>query len=177
MRSELTGLHRRLATTMIYVTHDQVEAMTMADKIVVLRAGRVEQVGAPLELYNRPANQFVAGFIGSPRMNFLPGVVEEAGRVAVDRVGPVLAGRGLFRPGDAVVVGIRPEHLELQPGGGGARVTAVEQLGGLSYIRLDLHDVMVQLAGQTRLAPGDAVGLVLPPERLHVFTADGAALV
>ena len=87
MRAELSALHRRLATTMIYVTHDQVEAMTMADKIVVLRAGRVEQVGAPLALYNHPANQFVAGFIGSPRMNFLPGMVDAEGRIVVDGIG------------------------------------------------------------------------------------------
>ena len=173
MRSELTELHRRLRTTMIYVTHDQVEAMTMADKIVVLRAGRVEQVGAPLELYHHPANQFVAGFIGSPRMNFLPGRVA-GGAVAADGLGPVAAaGHGALRDGDALVIGVRPEHLELEPGGTAARVAAVEQLGGLSYVRLDLHDVTVQLAGQTRLAPGDQVGLRVPPDKLHVFTADG----
>ena len=177
MRAELAQLHRRLGTTMIYVTHDQVEAMTMADKIVVLRAGRVEQMGPPLQLYNAPVNQFVAGFIGSPRMNFLPGRVDAAGRsLIVEGIGPVAIHRPHLREGEAVTLGVRPEHVHLEPGGSGAMVQSVEQLGGLSLIRLAPHDVVAQIAGQTRLAPGDAVGLRLPPDTLHVFGADEAAI-
>ena len=176
MRGELTGLHRRLGSTMIYVTHDQVEAMTMADKIVVLRAGRIEQVGAPLELYNRPTNQFVAGFIGSPRMNFLPGLVTETG-VEVEEVGRVAVGpgRGLV-PGAAVTLGIRPEHLMLEPGAPGPAVKSVEQLGGMSYVKMSGHGVVAQLAGQTRLAPGDTAALRLAPEHVHLFDEAGLAV-
>ena len=181
MRAELAQLHRRLGTTMIYVTHDQVEAMTMADKIVVLRAGRIEQVGPPLALYNAPANQFVAGFIGSPRMNFLParvGAATPAGvGLTVEAVGPVVvAHRAGLREGDALTLGVRPEHVQLEPGGTGAMVQAVEQLGGLSLVRLAPHDVVAQIAGQTRLTPGDTVGLHLPPDTLHLFGADEAAM-
>ena len=173
MRAELAQLHRRLGTTMIYVTHDQVEAMTMADKIVVLRAGRVEQVGAPLDLYNAPANQFVAGFIGSPRMNFFPGVAAPGG-VQVEGLGHVAVPRPL--PPGPVTLGIRPEHLQEGPGGLPGTVAAVEQLGGLSYVRLREHDAVLQLAGQTGLRPGAPVALHVPPEHLHVFDAAGATL-
>ncbi len=184
MRAELIDLHRRLKTTMIYVTHDQVEAMTMADTIVVLRAGRVEQVGPPLELYNRPANVFVAGFIGSPRMNLLEGRVHrsDAGGIVVE-----LPGHGVFataaqggrqRPGDKVMLGIRPEHIRLEgdlnPLAG--VVAGVEQLGGLSYVRLADPAVTVQLPGQTRLDFGTGVRLHLPPESIHLFDAEGLAL-
>ncbi len=184
MRAELSALHRRLKTTMIYVTHDQVEAMTMADTIVVLRAGRVEQVGAPLDLYNSPANLFVAGFIGSPRMNLLPGTIASVtnGHVAV-----ALPGFGVFQthalPGDQPVgavatIGIRPEHVI--HGYGENRlsgvIAGVEQLGGLSYVRLESPDLTVQIAGQTRLGFGEQALLSLPPEAIHVFDAAGAAL-
>ena len=185
MRAELADLHRRLATTMIYVTHDQVEAMTMADKIVVLRAGRVEQVGPPLELYNHPVNRFVAGFIGSPQMNFLDG------RVASDG-GPGLAveipGFGLVQtraasnraaPGDSVSIGIRPEHIRSGHDSinnlTGA-VAGVEQLGGLSYVRLADPNVTIQIPGQTRLAAGEATPIHFPVDALHVFDADGLTL-
>jgi ABC-type sugar transport system ATPase subunit len=181
MRAELIDLHRRLGSTMIYVTHDQVEAMTMADKIVVLRAGQVEQVGAPLALYNTPANQFVAGFIGSPRMNFLPGKVRSTGPdglvVDIEGLGPILADR---RPGlaagEPVTLGIRPEHVQQDPAGAGFTVTNVEQLGGLSYVRAAPYDLVLQLAGQTQLASDAPVTLRFPPERLHVFNAAGAAV-
>ena len=179
MRGELTQLHRRLGATMVYVTHDQVEAMTMADKIVVLRAGRIEQTGAPLDLYNRPANQFVAGFIGSPRMNFLPGRVGSGG-VEVDGLGTVpVPPRPGLAPGAPVTLGIRPEHLVVEPGTatgapGGPDVEAVEQLGGLSYVKLSLHGIVAQIAGQTRLSPGDHAALRLPVEHVHLF--DGAGL-
>ena len=174
MRGELTQLHRRLGSTMIYVTHDQVEAMTMADKIVVLRAGRIEQVGAPLELYNNPANQFVAGFIGSPRMNFLPGRVANDG-VEVDGLGTVPMRPGLAA-GAPVTLGIRPEHLVVEPGAAGPDVEAVEQLGGLSYVRMSLHGIIAQIAGQTRLSFGDRAGLRLPVEHVHLFDGDGLAV-
>src|SRR5690349_14241737 len=123
MRGEIKALHQRLKTTTVYVTHDQVEAMTMADRIVVMHDGRVEQIGTPLELYDRPANLFVAGFIGSPAMNFIKGVLRrEDGRVAVEApdgtrlpLPPAAAGR----EGQEVVYGTRPEHLSLAENGGG----------------------------------------------------------
>ena len=176
MRAELTGLHRRLGATMIYVTHDQVEAMTMADTIVVLRAGVVEQAGPPLALYNQPANQFVAGFIGSPRMNFLSGEMRDDHSAMVPGLGTVETGLRGARPGDAVTLGIRPEHLEEGEAGPAATVHSVEQLGGLSFVRLSPFDMVLQVAGQTRLRPDDTVRLCLPPERIHVFGADGAAM-
>ncbi len=117
MRAELAALHQRLGTTMIYVTHDQVEAMTLADRIVVLRAGRIEQVDTPLALFNAPANVFVAGFIGAPNMNFIPGVVRGSvdGGVEVTafdgRVVLVDAADGALAPGDTVTLGVRPHHL------------------------------------------------------------------
>ena len=184
MRAELTALHRRLQTTMIYVTHDQVEAMTMGDTIVVLRAGRVEQVGAPLALYNTPANLFVAGFIGSPRMNFLEGSFAAAdnGRAVVSVPGLGLfhteAPIGAAQPGEAATIGIRPEHLRLGEGRNSISgiVAGVEQLGGLSYVRLEQPDITVQIPGQTRLGFGERAELVLPPDAIHVFDAQGLAL-
>ena len=181
MRAELAQLHRRLKTTMIYVTHDQVEAMTMADKIVVLRAGRVEQVGPPLELYNNPANQFVAGFIGSPRMNFLAGRVTSAGSdgavIEVPNVGAIRTLASVpGAVGKEMTIGIRPEHV-LQGNGSENRVTGsvvnVEQLGGLSYVHMTDPAMTVQLHGQTRVALGDRTEVSLPVEAIHVFDADG----
>src|SRR3954470_17529458 len=115
MRTEIKELHQRLKTTTVYVTHDQVEAMTMADKIVVMQAGRIEQVGAPLELFDKPANLFVAGFIGSPAANMLKGVVRtgEKPAVEVDGVRLPFAGSGQVADGQEVVYGVRPEHVEL----------------------------------------------------------------
>jgi ABC-type sugar transport system ATPase subunit len=178
MRAELADLHRRLGTTMIYVTHDQVEAMTMADKIVVLRAGRVEQVGPPLELYNHPCNRFVAGFIGSPQMNFLEGRVA-AGGVEIPGLGTLTVPVELPGVGSAVSVGIRPEHIEAGPAGDNnlsGTVVSVEQLGGLSYVRLTAPDVTIQIPGQTRLAAGDIAPIHFPTDAIHVFDADGVAL-
>jgi ABC-type sugar transport system ATPase subunit len=185
MRAEIAQLHRRLKTTMIYVTHDQVEAMTMADKIVVLRSGRVEQVGPPLELYNNPANQFVAGFIGSPRMNFLGGRVMRTGpegvEIDIPGIGPMHAdiapaGLGVAQE---VTIGIRPEHAR----SGAAtlntlsgQVASVEQLGGMSYVRLAEPDLTVQIPGQTRLGYGDTAQISLPADSIHVFDAEGTAI-
>src|SRR6185436_16287107 len=115
MRTEIKALHQRLKTTSIYVTHDQIEAMTMADKIVVMNAGRTEQIGSPLELYDNPANLFVAGFIGSPAMNFLPGKVNGQG-IAVGN-GIVFAKTNTLETGREVLIGVRPEHLAVDPQG------------------------------------------------------------
>jgi multiple sugar transport system ATP-binding protein len=186
MRGEIAELHRRLGNTMIYVTHDQVEAMTMADKIVVLRAGRIEQAGTPLELYNTPANRFVAGFIGSPRMNFVRCTVETAaadglalrdaaGRRYAAAVEPVGVG-----PGDAVELGLRPEHLVVGTDGHEAEVQAIEQLGGECYLYCRGDDgiaLTAHLPGQTGVRRGDRTRIAFRPEFAHVFRAeDGAAL-
>ena len=182
MRVEIASLHKRLNNTMIYVTHDQVEAMTLDDKIVVLRAGRVEQVGTPLDLYNHPANRFVAGFIGSPKMNFLELAPAQPGG------GPRLAEQPLdlpFRvpPGTAVTFGIRPEHLRVGPGAvslGEARVALVEQLGSASLIYGHLPDgqaVTLQLEGQRRVAPGESVPLSCAAADCHLFHPDGTAFL
>jgi len=162
MRAEIRDLHARLGATMIYVTHDQVEAMTMADKIVVLRAGRIEQVGSPLDLYNKPCNQFVAGFIGSPRMNFVP-----AAEIPGAKAG-------------AQTVGIRPEHAQLSSDGPlQLQVSQVEQLGSTSI----LHGKVVAdapfeliLNGQTTIKRGDTVRVSAPTEQLHYFDQNGLRL-
>ena len=183
MRAELAALHRRLESTMVYVTHDQVEAMTLADQIVVLRAGRVEQVGHPLDLYNAPANKFVAGFIGSPRMNFLEGMLAEINEGCAT---VLLPGFGMVRTnrladgvavGAKLTLGIRPEHAVVDPNGVLAgKVTLVEQLGGLSTVRIDSFDLTIQLPGQTPLALGDNAHIGLPQDCLHVFDEAGLAL-
>ncbi|WP_068117035.1 ABC transporter ATP-binding protein [Tropicimonas marinistellae] len=176
MRGEISRLHGRLGNTMIYVTHDQVEAMTMADKIVVLRDGRVEQTGAPLELYNRPANLFVAGFIGSPRMNFLSGSVE-GGRLRLENGEAVrLPEEGFsLREGSAVTLGIRPNHLFPAAGEGSglhATVRSIEQLGGDSYIYAATptgDQVTLHRPGQTDLQIGTDVYLDHDPQVAHLF--------
>ena len=195
MRSEITALHARLGTTMIYVTHDQVEAMTMADRIVVLRAGRVEQIGTPLELYNRPENRFVAGFIGSPQMNFLSGRIaaigDDGARVALDAApdaaaDAVLRLRGPSAADERVVLGVRPEHVALGAAAPGAlHVTAtidrVEQLGAASFLYCSLASgerLTVHASGQVRYAGGEQVTVNLPVADTHVFagTEAGTAL-
>jgi multiple sugar transport system ATP-binding protein len=184
MRIEIGNLHQRLGNTMIYVTHDQVEAMTMADRIAVLRAGRLEQFGRPLELYNSPASLFVAGFIGSPRMNFLAGKIArpDAGavRVALEAGGEVevsCAAAG-STAGTAVKLGIRPEHFRLTEAGSGdtaLSIKLIEQLGGESYLYGTVPSgeaLSVRLPGQTRVARGETVGLVLgEPSTRHLFDA------
>ena len=162
MRMEFARLKARLGTTMIYVTHDQVEAMTLADKIVVMNAGRIEQVGAPIELYESPANCFVAEFIGSPRMNVL-----DAARVP-------------GAPAGAAHVGLRPEHLSLGQGPLSGEVLATERLGSDTFAHVEVagveRPVMVRLPGDARLATGAAVRLAFDPARLYAFDADGRAL-
>jgi multiple sugar transport system ATP-binding protein len=165
MRAELRELHARLKSTMVYVTHDQVEAMTMADKIVVLRGGRIEQVGRPLDLYNRPANTFVAGFIGSPRMNFLPAGLASS----------------IPLPAGTHSVGIRPEHAMLDAAGPVTlEVAQVEQLGGSSVLRGTLHGESagtapfeLVCAGQTSAVPGARVRIALPAGHFHCFDSQG----
>ncbi|MGX7705324.1 ABC transporter ATP-binding protein [Methylobacterium sp. Gmos1] len=186
MRIELARLHRDLAATMIYVTHDQVEAMTMADKIVVLQAGRIEQVGSPLELYHHPANLFVAGFIGSPRMNLLPvqatGADPAGVRVVLPGGGevvvPVEAARAA--PGTRVTLGIRPEALK--PGADGAlagEVSHVERLGGLTLAHVTVAGgttVVAQIEGSAPVRVGEAVRLAIDPAATHLFDGEGRAL-
>ncbi|MBC6408108.1 MAG: sn-glycerol-3-phosphate ABC transporter ATP-binding protein UgpC [Rhodobacteraceae bacterium] len=177
MRVELADLHAALGNTMIYVTHDQTEAMTMADRIVVLRAGRIEQIGAPLALYNAPANRFVAGFIGAPQMNFLQGCRADSGLVVAGAPVPVsFSAEGVAQPLPQVVdIGIRPEAVEVLPDGEGATsatIESFEHLGALTYVYCRLpsqEPLTVQLAGQPRLARGQRVGVRFPPGALHLF--------
>ncbi len=186
MRIELKNLHRTLRSTMIYVTHDQVEAMTLADRIVVLRGGVVEQVGAPLELYQRPANLFVAGFLGSPAMNVITGQVEQAGaqqmtvRVAGGALVPVAARAGVA-VGDSVTLGVRAEHMALGDGGGiPVTVQAAELLGDASYIYLTpdggATQFIARVDAEARWQSGQQVKVQVAPERWHVFNQDGIAL-
>ena len=159
MRLEISELHKRLATTMIYVTHDQVEAMTMADKIVVLRAGNIEQVGSPLELYRTPRNLFVAGFIGSPKMNLI------GGKIAADH--------------GATTIGIRPEHVRVSSEGGDwpGKVGVSEHLGTDTFFHVTcegIEDPMtVRVGGEVDLRFGDKVFLSPDPDHLHRFDAQG----
>jgi multiple sugar transport system ATP-binding protein len=185
MRVELSKLHAELGTTMIYVTHDQVEAMTMADRIVVLRDGRIEQAGSPLELYNRPANQFVAGFIGSPKMNFLDAKLTDWNASSVD-----VAVQDAFHislalrtphslQGGHVVLGIRPEHIELSPDGAPLQVTLTEHLGGNTVIYGSLgagQALVVQVVGQSAVRRGDTIQVRLPATHCHVFDSNGLTL-
>ncbi|MBN9315491.1 MAG: sn-glycerol-3-phosphate ABC transporter ATP-binding protein UgpC [Devosia sp.] len=185
MRVEIAKLHQDLGNTMIYVTHDQVEAMTMADKIVVLQAGIIEQVGAPLELYNTPRNKFVAGFIGSPKMNFLAATVESAdGAGARLRAGgsEIVVNRQVGA-GEAVTFGVRPEHIGISEGSGvplaEVRVDLVEQLGGQTMVYATTADgqpLTIAVDGQRALEPGSTLTAYVDPARYHVFAGDGRAL-
>jgi multiple sugar transport system ATP-binding protein len=171
MRSEIKDLHQRLKVTTVYVTHDQIEAMTMADKIVVMNHGRIEQAGAPLELYDRPANLFVAGFIGSPAMNMLAGRIKDGG--FIDGGGthwplpPAYAGR----EGAEVVYGIRPEHLRLDPNGIQARIQVVEPTGSETQVILRVGEISVMGAFRERIAANHGEVLSVSPELglVHLF--------
>jgi multiple sugar transport system ATP-binding protein len=187
MRLELMRLHEQLAATMIYVTHDQTEAMTMADKIVVLNAGRIEQVGSPLDLYNRPANIFVAGFIGSPKMNFLKVTVASAGPEGVSVTLPgghvlnVPVEAGTAGTGDELLLGMRPEHLEISSKGhfnGQARLA--ERLGSLTILHVEIAPdvtLVVQTDGSDRTALHTPIALEISPSACHLFHTDGPALM
>ncbi len=177
MRYEIAKLHEALASTMIYVTHDQVEAMTLADRIVVLSMGKIEQVGSPRELYEKPGNLFVAQFIGSPKMNILPCQVSD-GQFALE------GGRGGAAPGcdGAIHLGIRPEAITLGTSGQGhvdGVVDLVEYLGADNFLIVDcgpLGKITVRADGETIVRVGDRVGLEFAPPKLHFFDADGVAL-
>ncbi|MBL4627805.1 MAG: ABC transporter ATP-binding protein [Roseicyclus sp.] len=159
MRLEISELHKRLETTMVYVTHDQVEAMTMADKIVVLRAGIIEQVGSPLDLYHTPKNLFVAGFIGSPKMNLLDG--------------------DLAKPHDATTIGVRPEHITPSPTEGTwtGKIGVSEHLGSDTFFHVHMEGrrdpVTIRAAGEVDMHRGDTIYLTPNAERIHRFGADG----
>ncbi|MEI4472429.1 ABC transporter ATP-binding protein [Frigidibacter sp. MR17.24] len=173
MRSEVKALHQRLATTTIYVTHDQIEAMTMADRIVVMNGGRIEQMGAPLALYDRPESLFVAGFIGSPAMNLLPGAIRD-GRFVSDRglALPVPPSAARDRPG--VTYGIRPEDLSLVSHGVAAQVALVEPMGADTQVRLDAGGETLSAVLRDRVAdhPGQPVQIGVPTGRVHLFDTE-----
>jgi multiple sugar transport system ATP-binding protein len=180
MRTEIKELHQRLKTTSVYVTHDQIEAMTMADKIVVMRDGRVEQTGSPLELYDRPVNQFVAGFIGSPAMNFLPGVLKRAnGTARVELAGglslPAPASAHAAADGQQVIYGTRPEHMELAGGEDGVptEVVVVEPTGADTQVFTKIAGIEVTSVFRDRHAfrPGQIIRLRPDPGRAHLFDA------
>jgi multiple sugar transport system ATP-binding protein len=185
-RIEIARLHQETRTTMVYVTHDQVEAMTLADRIVVLNAGRVEQVGAPLELYHRPANLFVAGFIGSPQMNFLASEVRAIGSAVLCNLPdgeavPVPVSAEGVRAGDPVTLGVRPDHLRVEQGRPAlhGRIELIEQLGDshLLHVRTASRQILTaRAAGDAAHRIGDEVSLRVPGEFCQVFTATGEAL-
>ena len=176
MRTEIARLHTRLGTTMVYVTHDQVEAMTLGDRIVVMHQGRIQQVDQPMALYQRPANRFVAGFIGSPAMNFLPGANTSAGFVP-EGGGVLDIGRDL--PAGPMVLGLRPESLDLDPSLpalGEVELDVVERMGHetLAYFRVFGQACVARLKPDAALATGRRVRLGLKPSGWHLFAADGA---
>ncbi len=179
MRVEIARLHNDFGATMIYVTHDQVEAMTLADKIVVLRAGHIEQVGAPLELYEDPDNKFVAGFIGSPGMNFVSGIAR-AGRVEVPALGGMSIASSVALPsdGEEVTIGLRPQNLSINPDGDDLTVYITEQLGGVSYVYLDAPSgdrFVVEARGGDTLKPGSKTGVSFDPSTAMFFDARSEA--
>ncbi|HEV7677021.1 MAG TPA: sn-glycerol-3-phosphate ABC transporter ATP-binding protein UgpC [Candidatus Dormibacteraeota bacterium] len=185
-RAQIARLHRRLGTTIIYVTHDQVEAMTMGDRIAVMNLGVVQQVGTPGELYERPLNRFVAGFIGSPAMNFLTGTVQvqpasvavRCGDVSLGLAGPQAEVARVIGDGGEIEIGFRPEHLDIAGGNEGvdfaafpATVDVVEFLGNDNMLHVTAadHDVVALVSTRHRLAVGDRIRLGVPMERLHLF--------
>ena len=184
MRTEIKELHQRLEATIVYVTHDQIEAMTMADKIVVLHDGAVEQIGAPLDLYDRPRNVFVAGFIGSPAMNFMNGRMARDNGVAVfvGEGGARLAIGGNVADGDGrpVTVGVRPEHFVIDSERGApAEVIVVEPTGSETQVfaRYMGREIVALFRDRIDARPGSVIKLSAPPERVHVFDAEsGQAL-
>ncbi|TJZ79071.1 ABC transporter ATP-binding protein [Chitiniphilus eburneus] len=187
MRVELAKLHQELGTTMIYVTHDQVEAMTLGDRIAVFNAGRIEQIGTPLELYHAPRNAFVAGFLGSPRMNLLPCTLErdapQGAQVAL--AGALVATRrdaSTQQAGAALTLGIRPEHVSVvagpQPGAIAARVDLIEHLGDvlLGYVEIAGVPQIVTVKLQREAPVGATLHLLFDADACHLFDADGRAL-
>jgi multiple sugar transport system ATP-binding protein len=193
MRLELVRLHRELNTTMIYVTHDQLEAMTMADRIVVLNDGRVEQLGSPLDLYQHPASLFVAGFIGAPKMNFLDAEVRAAGNqelvlaLANGVSVTVPAPSERLNPGQKIKLGVRPEHVTLEPTQGlgsqhgvlQGEIEVLEHVGPRAYLHARLADgtrLVAQTGGDTEARVGERAVYRLRPEATHLFDSAGIAL-
>jgi ABC-type sugar transport system ATPase subunit len=194
MRIEIGGLQRRLKTTTVYVTHDQVEAMTLGDRIVVLADGRIQQIGRPIELYLAPVNRFVAGFIGTPAMNFLPGTLEhEDGRTYFTAEGARLrVAEGIMSPTarEAVTLGIRPEDMRVEsrveasaPQSADSdtltgRVVLVERLGGTSHIHFEVgpHRLLASVVNDSLPDVGDEIRARVSARRAHLFGADGRAL-
>jgi len=178
MRIEIRRLQRRLQTTTIYVTHDQVEAMTLADMLVVLNAGRIEQIGAPLELYERPATLFVAGFLGSPPMNFLKGTLESPAMVRLEdgRELACNAAHAALPRGAKVVAGTRPERAVVRPAGEGLprKIELIEELGvgRLLHGQLAGSPVTVAIAPDQQLAATETIGVTIPAEAVHLFDAE-----
>jgi sn-glycerol 3-phosphate transport system ATP-binding protein len=184
MRMEIKRLHQNIGTTSVYVTHDQVEAMSLGDRLIVMNAGRAEQIGGPIDVYERPATTFVAGFIGSPAMNMLPArLAADAKSVDLDGV-RLAVNAPSERAGQEVTLGIRPEHVVLGRGQAGAlpfKVDFVEALGADTlahgYLGQSPRPLTVRLPGSERVAASDALSLVVLPERLHLFdAATGARL-
>ena len=169
MRAEIKALQKSLATTTVYVTHDQVEAMTMADQIVVMHGGIIQQQGAPLELYDKPANQFVASFIGSPSMNFFDAECVEGGVRLKD--GHLVSTHPPAPQGQNVILGVRPEHLSIGTGGSEAVVTVTEPLGNETLVQLEHKGAAVTMLTKDRvvLAPGETVSLTFNTDILHFF--------
>jgi multiple sugar transport system ATP-binding protein len=182
MRTEIKALHQRLGSTIVYVTHDQVEAMTMADKIVVMHDGIIEQQGRPLDLYDRPANLFVAQFIGSPSMNIVHGQFVTDGTAAVTtpaglRIPVPAVPKG--RAGQAVSLGIRPEHIRLAPGGIPAKVIVIEPTGAETQVTMDVQgtEMVAVLHARLDAQPGDVVHIAADPYLVHLFETDGGARI
>jgi len=178
MRTELKHLHERLQATFVYVTHDQAEAMTMADRIVVMRGGHIQQVGEPLEIYRRPANQFVAGFFGTPTMNFLRGAVaKEGGRPlfrAQSLAQPLPAGSPLTGGGGEVVLGVRAEHVLVGEGSKRGQVTLTEPLGDETLVFFDFGGeapLVAKVNPEMHLAPGDRIAFEFEESGFHLFDA------
>ena len=175
MRVELARLHKEVGATMIYVTHDQVEAMTLADKIVVLRAGKVEQVGAPLDLYHNPSNQFVAGFIGSPSMNFFEGRAEN-GALRCPALGDVALGA----TDTDRVVGVRPQHLTVNTDDSSHRVDLVEHLGDVSYVHLTAstgETLIAETRERLDAASQSSVGVQVDPAQVYLFDKENGTRI
>jgi ABC-type sugar transport system ATPase subunit len=182
MRIEIGSLQRRLNTTTVYVTHDQVEAMTLGDRIVVLADGHIQQIGRPIEIYRAPANRFVAGFIGTPRMNFVEGRVQRAGEMLVFMAdgARVTLPPGIIIPTEPTTLGVRPEDLLIDTSGTegdtlSGRVVLVERLGGTTHVHFDAgpHRLMAVVSNDSPPDVGEEIRVRIRADRVHLFGADG----